>query len=224
MNPRVRSIAFAVLGMAAILSLGACSRDKTDATAAATEAAAAPAAKSTAPASLPVTLPQGTHLKVRTATALSTNTQEAGQKFTAYLEEPLVDGATVAAPKGAEVEGIVVEADKGGRVHGRAKLAVRLTRIHTAAGHGVPIETSTVAREARATKRKDAEKIGIGAGVGAAIGAIAGGGKGAAIGAGVGAGAGAGGVLATRGKPSVIPSESVMTFHLRTPVEVTERQ
>src|SRR5438093_923834 len=42
---------------------------------------------------------------------------------------------------------------------------------------------------------------------GSIIGAIAGGGKGAAIGAGVGAGAGGGAVLATRGKPAVIPSE-----------------
>ena len=217
MNARRRGLGFAALGMAAILALGGCSKEKTDATAG---EAAAPAAKVTSPAAHALTLPQGTHIKVRTATALSTSTQEAGQKFTAYLEEPLVDGGTVVARKGAEVEGVVVEADKGGRVKGRAKLSVRLTRIRTAAGHGVPIETNTVAREAHATKVKDAEKVGIGAAAGAVIGAIAGGGKGAAIGAATGAGAGAGVVLATRGDAAEIPGESVLSFQLRAPVTI----
>jgi hypothetical protein len=63
--------------------------------------------------------------------------------------------------------------------------------------------------------------VGIGAGVGAAIGAIAGGGKGAAIGAGAGGAAGTGTVLATRGDPAVLPSESLITFKLQAPVTVT---
>ena len=124
--------------------------------------------------------------------------------------------------KGAAVEGEIVEADKGGRVKGRAKLAVRLTRLRTAGGHAVEIVSNTVEREAKATKGKDAAKIGIGSGVGAAIGAIAGGGKGAAIGAGAGAAAGTGLVLATHGDPAVIPSESVLEFTLRSPVTVTK--
>jgi hypothetical protein len=73
---------------------------------------------------------------------------------------------------------------------------------------------------ARATKGRDAMKIGIGSGVGAAIGAIAGGGMGAAIGAAAGGGAGTGVVLATRGAPAVIPSESVLHFALRSPITV----
>jgi hypothetical protein len=166
-----------------------------------------------------VTLPEGTPLAVRTTIALSTNTQEAGQTFTAHLEEPLLHGGREIAPKGAEVEGQIVEADKGGRVKDRASLAVQLTRLHTAGGQ-VRISTSTIRHEADATKGKDAAKIGIGSGVGAAIGAIAGGGKGAAIGAAAGAGAGTGVVLATHGDPAVIPSESVLYFELRAPATV----
>jgi hypothetical protein len=169
-----------------------------------------------------VTLPGGTPLTVRTTTALSTNTQEAGQTFTAHLEKPLVYGGREIAPNGGEVQGRIVEADKGGRVKDRARLAVQLTRLHTAGGHVVEISTSTITREARATKGKDAAKIGIGSGVGAAIGAIAGGGKGAAIGAAAGAGAGTGVVLATHGDPAVIPSESVLDFSLSAPVTVAE--
>ena len=70
----------------------------------------------------------------------------------------------------------------------------------------------------------DAKKVGIGAGLGAISGAIAGGGRGAAVGAGAGGAAGGGVVLATRGEAAVIPSESRLTFHLRTPIEVTERR
>jgi len=168
-----------------------------------------------------VTLPEGTPLAVRTTIALSTNTQEAGQMFTAHLEQPVVHGGREIAPKGAEVEGKIVEADKGGRVKDRASLAVQLTRLQTAGGD-LEISTSTITREAKATKGKDATKIGIGSGVGAAIGAIAGGGKGAAIGAAAGAGAGTGVVLATRGDPAVIPSETVLKFELRAPLTIVE--
>ncbi len=174
------------------------------------------------PPAHPVTLPEGTPLAVRTTTALSTHTQQAGQTFTAHLEQPLVLGGREIVPKGAEVEGKIVEVDKGGRVKGRATLAVQMTRLHTAGGHAVEISTSTITREANATKGKDAAKIGIGSGVGAAIGAIAGGGKGAAIGAAAGAGAGTGVVLATHGDPAVIPSETVLNFALRAPVTVAE--
>jgi hypothetical protein len=52
---------------------------------------------------------------------------------------------------------------------------------------------------------------------------MAGGGKGAAIGAGVGAGAGGGAVLATRARPAELPSETRVTFRLKSPVPLTER-
>ena len=75
-------------------------------------------------------------------------------------------------------------------------------------------------RRARPTPRRSAAR----AAVGAIIGAIAGGGKGAAIGAGVGGGAGAGDVLLTRGKPVTFPSETRISFRLRTPVTITEQR
>ena len=170
-----------------------------------------------------VTVPEGTPLSVRTTAALSTNSNEAGQTFVAHLEQPLVHEGQVIAPKGAEVEEKILKADKGGRVKGRAQLAVQLTKLHTSGGHAVEITTNTITREAKATKGKDAAKIGIGSGVGAAIGAIAGGGKGAAIGAGAGAAAGTGLVLATHGDPAVIASESVLQFQLRSPLPVAGR-
>jgi hypothetical protein len=101
-------------------------------------------------------------------------------------------------------------------------MGVELTELHTADGQRIPISSGRYVVRAKSTKKKDAAKIGIGAGIGAAIGAIAGGGDGAAKGAGVGAGAGTGVVLATRGDPAVIGSESVIRFELTEAVTITE--
>ncbi|MCZ2149984.1 MAG: hypothetical protein LC126_19670 [Bryobacterales bacterium] len=179
-------------------------------------------AAAVAPKPLPppsVTLPAGSVLRVRTSTTLSTKNYRTGDRFTATLTEPLVAGGKVLAPKGAQVAGLIADSNPGGRVKGRAHISIRLTSIDV---NGAPVAVSTGAftRTARATKKKDAAKIGIGSGIGAAIGAIAGGGRGAALGAAAGAGAGTGVVLGTRGAPAVIPSESVLTFRLRNAVTV----
>lgn len=167
-----------------------------------------------------VTLAEGTAVKVRTNVALSTKTHKSGDEFSASLVEPIVAGNRVVAPRGAEVRGVVAESDSGGRVKGRAHLAIRLTELKAAGGDWAEINTNTVTRTARSTKKKDAAKIGAASGVGAAVGAIAGGGKGAAIGAAAGGGAGTGVVLATKGAPAVIPNETVLTFRLTAPAEV----
>jgi hypothetical protein len=166
-----------------------------------------------------VTIVAGTPIKIRTQTTLSTKETKTGDSFTATLAEPIVvDGNTV-APRGAQVTGLVVDSDPGVRVKGVATISVRLTQLRVN-GRSIEIQTRTIAREAHATKRKDAAKVGIGAGIGAAIGAIASGGEGAAIGAGAGGAAGTGLVLATHGDPAVIGAESVLTFKLTAPVTV----
>ena len=207
------------LAMAAVLAQAGCGSDSglsQDGVTPETTAAAAQLQADT------VTLPEGTPLTVRTTIALSTNTHQAGETFSAHLEDPLVYGGREIAAKGAKVEGKVVQADKGGRVKDRASLTVQLTALHTARGSVVEISTGSISREANSTKGKDAAKIGIGSGIGAAVGAIAGGGKGAAIGAAAGAGAGSGVVLATTGDPALIPSETVLVFELRFPVLIAE--
>jgi len=165
----------------------------------------------------PITLAEGSALKIRTTTAISTETHKTGDAFTATLEQPLAQGDRVIAPKGSRVDGIIAESDPGGRVQGRAQLIVKITRLHLPDGQSVELASSSVERLAPSTRRRDALKIGIGSGAGAAIGAIAGGGKGAAIGAAAGGAAGAGVVAATHGDPAVLASESVLSFKLRAP-------
>ncbi|MCI0388392.1 MAG: hypothetical protein MOB07_06455 [Acidobacteria bacterium] len=184
-----------------------------------------PAASSTPQAPKPprtFTLAAGRAISVYTASTLSTKSNKAGDGFTASLAQPIVDGDWVIAKKGAAVQGVIVNADPGGRVKGVASISVALKELTLADGRTVALGTSSISKQARTTKKKDATKIGIGAGAGALIGGIAGGGKGAAIGAGVGGGAGTGMVLATRGEPAVVPSESLLTFKLTAPIKITK--
>ena len=185
-------------------------------------AASAGGTQSAPPQPRTATLAEGTVLRIRTTSELTTDSHQAGESFTTTLEEPLVAGNWVIAPQGATVEGWIVEADEGGRVQGVARLSIQLAQLHTADGQIIEINTNPFVVEAETTKREDATKIGIGAGIGAVIGAIAGGKKGAGIGAATGAGAGTGVVLATRGDAAVIGSETVLDFALRSPVTITE--
>jgi len=171
------------------------------------------------PEPAPSVIPTGASLTVRTTNILSTKDVKPGNTFSASLDRPLKSGDRIVAPKGATVSGKIVEADPGGRVEGRAKIAVQLSELQVN-GKNLKISTNTIRREAKATKTKDAMKVGIGSGIGAAIGAIAGGGKGAAIGAIAGGGAGAGVVASTRGDPAMIAAESVLIFELRAPLTV----
>ena len=181
------------------------------------------AAPALAPAPRVYTIATGTPITISTAKTLSTKTDNEGHRFAASLARPIVDGDWVIAKRGALVEGVVVNSDPGGRIKGRASMTVKLRSLQLADGRTVDLTTNSYTKAAKGTKKKDALKIGIGTGIGAAIGAIAGGGKGAAIGAGAGAGAGTGYVLATRGDPAVIPSESQLTFRLQAPITVTKR-
>lgn len=169
------------------------------------------------------TITAGRPITIWTSEELSTKTARPGQRFSASLANAIVDDDWVIAKKGAPVEGVIVSSDPGGRVKGRATLSIRLESLTLADGRTVNLETGSYTKQAKSTVKKDAIKTGIGAGIGAAIGAIAGGGKGAAIGAGAGAGAGAGVVMATRGDPAVIPSESKISFRLQSPITVTKR-
>lgn len=200
------------------LSLAGCSRtgDRSAEQAAVSDSGSVPESPKK---SEPVIIREGTPIKIRTETELSTKSTKTGDSFAATLAEPIVIEGKVVAPRGSRVEGRVVNSDPGGRVKGVATISVRLIQLRVGE-RGVEINTGVIAHKAHTTKRKDATEIGIGAGVGAAIGALAGGGQGAAIGAASGGAAGTGLVLATHGEPAVLPAESVLTFKLTAPVTV----
>lgn len=176
------------------------------------------------PAPNQVTLAPGLLFSVRLVDGLSSERNVAGDTFAATLDRELVADGFVIAERGARVEGRVSSVDRAGKVKGVSAMSIELTRLRTSDGQTISLKTDAFARRGEESHQADAAKVGGAAAVGAIIGAIAGGGKGAAIGAGVGGGAGAGDVLMTRGKPVTFPSETRISFRLRTPVTITERR
>ena len=162
-----------------------------------------------------LTLKPGTFITVRINQALSSDRNQQGDAFTATLVRPIVvDGFVVAQP--GETHGRPGGRSQEGRasVKGVSHLGVQLTELTLVDGQQVPIQSSLITRNGPTSQGRDAAAIGTTTAVGAAIGAAAAGGVGAAIGAGAGAVASTIGVLLTRGHPTLITPESVLTFRI----------
>jgi hypothetical protein len=166
-----------------------------------------------------VTLPAGTVITVRLASAVGSKTSNTGDHFNATIATPVESGGKVVLPKGAEVLGKVAQAVSQGRFKGGASLSLALESV-TIDGDAYDIKTNSVARYQKGKGKRTAAMIGGGAGGGALIGGLAGGGKGALIGAVLGAGAGTAGAAYTGEKEIVLPAESTLSFKLAGPLTV----
>jgi len=166
------------------------------------------------------TVPADTVISVRLIDALDSTQNKAGDIFHATLRSPISVDDQIVVPAGADVEGRVVESENAGRFSGHAALKLELTRL-TSHGHSYPLYTADFDRTTANRGKGSAETVGAGAAIGAIIGAIAGGGKGAGIGTLAGAGAGAAGRAARKGKGIHLPSETVLSFRLQSPLTVT---
>jgi hypothetical protein len=167
-----------------------------------------------------VILPEGTELLVRLVQGLSSEKNQKGQSFEVTLDKDVVvNGRTVAA-RGSRLQGVVLAAEGSGRVSGRAKMSITLEQLQ-ASGKQYPIETNTLSFEAEGTGGRDAGRIAGSTGIGTLIGAIAGGGRGAAIGAAIGGGVGIGATVLTKGKEVEFGAETLFSFQLAKPLEIT---
>jgi len=171
-----------------------------------------------------LTLPVGTLVTVRTTQLLSSDLNQPGDRFTTVLEQPLVVQGWVVSRRGQVVMGQVAGAKKAGRVKGLSQLTIELIELSLVDGQQVPIRTQLIQSSAGSSHEEDAAQIGSATETGALIGAISAGGKGAAIGAAAGAAAAVVGVLSTRGRPTELPSETVLTFRLEEALTVDTQQ
>ncbi len=174
------------------------------------------------PPSGPLTVPASTWVTIRVNQPLSSDRNQPGDAFTGTLVEPIVANGYVLARRGQMVAGRVTETEKAGRVKGVSHLGIELTEIQLSDGRQIPIHTQFVSRKGDTSVGRDAAAIGTTTGVGAAIGAAAGGGFGAGMGAIGGAVVSTIGVLATRGRPTVIYPETPITFRLQSPITVSD--
>jgi hypothetical protein len=166
-----------------------------------------------------VTIPAGTAIPVRMIDSIDASQNQQGQAFRGSLDAPIHAGNRTVLPKGTRVYVKLVEVQSAGKFKGRNELRLELDRIVTAKAT-YPVHSNVIDLRGSSQGKKTGKSAGIGAAVGAGLGAIVGGGKGAAIGAGAGAGTG----LAVQGfrkhKTLQVSSESLLTFHLQTPLHV----
>jgi hypothetical protein len=177
-----------------------------------------PAPQGPIPAQL--TLKPGTYVTVRINQPLSSDHNQQGDPFTAVLVRPVVVDGVVVAQVGETVGGHVVEAQKAGRVSGVSHLGVQLTDLTLVDGDSVPIHSQLINRTGPTSVGRDVAGVAGTTALGAAVGAAADWGRGAAIGAGAGAAVGILGVLLTRGQPTIIYPEQMLTFRVEQPVTI----
>jgi hypothetical protein len=168
-----------------------------------------------------LTIKPGTFITVRLTQGLSSDRNQTGDPFAATLAQPLIVDGVVLANRGQTLGGKVVEAKKAGRVEGVSRLAVQLTDLTLADGQPVPIQTQLFSKNGPTSVGRDVGAVGATTATGAAIGAAADWGRGAAIGAGAGALVGIVGVLVTRGRPTYLYPEQLLTFRVEAPVAVS---
>ena len=172
------------------------------------------------PVAKTVILAEDTVIPIRMIDALDSENAQQGQSFRGTLAGDLIADGMVALPQGTLVTGRVVDAKDAAHFKGSALLSLELTAIDTR-GRSIPLVTDTYTKEGPGRGKNTIAKTAGGAALGGIIGALAGGGTGAAIGAVAGGGAGAGVNAVTRGQQVQIPSETLVNFHLQSPVTVT---
>src|SRR5215469_5371373 len=159
----------------------------------------------------PLTAKQGTILTVRINERLSADHNKVGDSFSATLMQPVIVLGIVVARYGQTAAGRVLEVKKAGRLSGVSRLGITLTDLTLVDGQTVPIQSQLLIRNGPTSVASDVVAVAGGTGLGAAIGAAADWGKGAAIGAAAGAAASTIGVLLTKGYPTVVEPETLLT-------------
>jgi Prolyl oligopeptidase family len=145
-----------------------------------------------------VTLPPGTAVTVRLASAVGSKLSPSGGHFSAIVVRPVEVNGKVIVPAGAEALGRIVEAVPHGRFQGAAELRLVLETV-TLNKDSYDVQTSSISRYQKGKGKRTATFIG----------------------AALGGGAGTGGVAYTEDKEIVLPRESALSFTLTEPVTIT---
>ena len=178
-------------------------------------------------------LREGTLLKTKMISALSTESTVAGSRFTAEVTEAIERNGRVIIPVGSILEGRVTEVHGGKRITGGALLHLETSNVTLPDGthyivHAQVIDTGKSdfkVTDEGTLKKKDHGKetlavIGGVTGAGAASGAMIGGGVGAIVGASLGAGVSTV-IWLKQDRQATLPKDVALVFSLTTPMVLT---
>lgn len=172
-------------------------------------------------------LAEGTNLRVRLLTPLSTLETQDGQPFRAQVVRDVYKDGRVVIPVGSEMRGRVVQVTHGHRIGAHSTIRLRPDAVVLPDGTAYHLYAQAIASEAPGTHIdseggiqarthyvKDAAEYGVGAGGGAVVGAALGGPVGAGAGALVGAGVVTTHMLLQKPAPTSLQTGSEIVFSL----------
>ncbi len=177
--------------------------------------------------SAPLSVPNGTELRIRLSTSISTKTGRVGDTFKATVVSP-------STYESATVEGHIATLNKSGRVSGKTEMGLAFDTLTLSDGRQTRIDADLVkVYESENVKKVDDEgrvesgsrtrdsqvRGGVGAAAGAIIGGIVGGGKGAVIGLILGGAAGVGSVYVEGNKDLILEPGTEMVIRTVGPKE-----
>jgi len=184
----------------------------------ASPAAAAAALPNPATPPRTVSVPAGTKLNVRLTQAIEVDASQAGMKFKALVDDPVMIGGAIVIPRGAAATLQAVSVQQSGKMKGSDKISLKLNAIGFG-GMVYEVASDYVETQGKGEGKKTTRKVAGGAGLGAIVGGIAGGGSGAAIGAAVGGATGA--AVAAGGEEHLkLPAETRLQFQLSAAVAI----
>ncbi len=180
-----------------------------------------------------LSVPEGTPLKVKLQTTISTFSSKVGDPFQGKLTEPVVIGGKALIPVGATVEGRVTKLSEPRRIKGKPTISIFPEHIVLPDGQRFMLNAVLVDTDIRGTDvneegqfkgtghdRNDQIEVAGGTGAGMLIGGLIGGGPGVLVGGAVGAGATTTHWLVQR-RSAVLPSGTGLVLELSRPMTMS---
>jgi hypothetical protein len=180
-----------------------------------------------------MSVPEGTPLKVKLQTTISTFSSKVGDPFQGKIIEPVVIGGKTLIPVGAMVEGRITRLSEPRRIKGKPTIGIFPEHIVLPDGQRFMLNAVLVDTDIHGTDvneegqfkgsghdRRDQIEVAGGTGAGMLIGGLIGGGPGLLIGGAVGAGATTTHWLVQR-RSAVLPSGTDLMLELSRPMTMS---
>ena len=180
-----------------------------------------------------VSVPEGTPLKVKLATTISTFSSKDGDPFQGKTTEPVVIEGKILIPAGSTVEGRVTKLNEPRRISGKPTIVIFPEHIVLPDGQRFMLNAVLVDTDIKGTDvneegqfkgtghdKRDQIEVAGGAGAGMLIGGLAGGPPGLLIGGAIGAGATTTHWLVQR-RSAVLPSGTGLLLELSRPMTMS---